>query len=113
MRDGYFVPVKPVPDFKSQPDKDENDPFIAKTNIWNKFQTNRKLLGGLAVLDKHSIKPFYYYRCVVNVITNAMCFMCDSHPVGKKKVFISSSVKSITSTCTGKCYSENKHQHIA
>jgi hypothetical protein len=40
-----------VPDFNSQPDKDENDPFIAKTNIWNKFQTNGKLLGGLAVLD--------------------------------------------------------------
>ena len=76
-----------MPDFNSQPDKDENDPFIAKTNIWNKFQTNGKLLGGLAVLDKHSIKPFYHYRCVVNVITNAMCFMCDSHPVGKKNSF--------------------------
>jgi len=47
-----FRTCQPVPDFNSQPDKDENDLFIGKTNICNKFQTNRKLLGGLAVLEQ-------------------------------------------------------------
>lgn len=106
---------QPVSDFVSQSDadKDENDLFIRKTNICNKFQTNGKLLVGMAVLDKHSINPFYHYWRFVNVITNAMFYVWFTSSKKKKVFFLSSSVKSITSTCTGKCYSENKHQHIA